>query len=253
MPRTPSSGKYIFDGRASRCNRTSAKNVVIGSVLLFWVLMDGFMVAVTSRMHHMVRYPVFLWQATSNSSWPGAGICAERTAVVKAVVGIVSTQYLTGPRITDMSVEEWKSTKLSCSRCGVVCFMHFKYDETIIYQLTFSDIPSPSCSPCGICRQFLREFVSLDTPIFYVSGEYPVNASPSFLADINGKEAKKYILQTTMGEILPHSFGPDHLLMRTWLGFECCKWYDADLWRQETYWEMIQNAEKLYIYIYIHV
>ncbi|OWZ49389.1 cytidine deaminase [Cryptococcus neoformans var. grubii Br795] len=110
-----------------------------------------------------------------NASY-GAGICAERTAVVKAVS---------------------------------------ENEQSFLAVAVVSDIPSPSCSPCGICRQFLREFVPLHTPIFYVSGEYPVNASPSFLADINGKEARKYILQTTMGEILPHSFGPDHLLMKT--------------------------------------
>ncbi|OWZ54777.1 cytidine deaminase [Cryptococcus neoformans c45] len=110
-----------------------------------------------------------------NASY-GAGICAERTAVVKAVS---------------------------------------ENEQSFLAVAVVSDIPSPSCSPCGICRQFLREFVPLHIPIFYVSGEYPVNASPSFLADINGKEARKYILQTTMGEILPHSFGPDHLLMKT--------------------------------------
>lgn len=140
---------------------------------------------------------------------------------------------LRGPKITNVPVEEWKSTKFSCSRCGVVRFMLFKYDASIICWLSFSDIPSPSCSPCGICRQFLREFLPLHTPIFYVSGEYPVNSSPSFLADIDGKEAKKYILQTTMGEILPHSFGPDHLLMRTRLNDQGPWMNDADLWRLE--------------------
>lgn len=54
--------------------------------------MDSFTVVVTLKMHHMVRYSPFLWQETPNSSWAGAGICAERTAVVKAVVTIISTQ-----------------------------------------------------------------------------------------------------------------------------------------------------------------
>jgi cytidine deaminase len=48
------------------------------------------------------------------------------------------------------------------------------------------------CSPCGMCRQFLREFLALDVPIFMFTKE------------------GKYIVRT-MGELLPLSFGPDML------------------------------------------
>lgn len=48
------------------------------------------------------------------------------------------------------------------------------------------------CSPCGMCRQFLREFLALDTPIFMFNKQ------------------GKYIVKT-MGELLPLSFGPDVL------------------------------------------
>ncbi|OAL44045.1 cytidine deaminase [Pyrenochaeta sp. DS3sAY3a] len=48
------------------------------------------------------------------------------------------------------------------------------------------------CSPCGMCRQFLREFLGLDTPIFMFNKE------------------GKWIVRT-MGELLPLSFGPDVL------------------------------------------
>ncbi|CAI6332097.1 unnamed protein product [Periconia digitata] len=48
------------------------------------------------------------------------------------------------------------------------------------------------CSPCGMCRQFLREFLGLDVPIFMFSKE------------------GKFIVRT-MGELLPLSFGPDVL------------------------------------------
>jgi cytidine deaminase len=48
------------------------------------------------------------------------------------------------------------------------------------------------CSPCGMCRQYLREFLKLDTPIFMFNKE------------------GKYIVRT-MGELLPLSFGPDVL------------------------------------------
>ncbi|KAF2456839.1 cytidine deaminase-like protein [Lineolata rhizophorae] len=48
------------------------------------------------------------------------------------------------------------------------------------------------CSPCGMCRQFLREFCELSTPVF--------------LHDKHGQ----YIVRT-LGELLPMSFGPEHL------------------------------------------
>ncbi|KAF2750863.1 cytidine deaminase [Sporormia fimetaria CBS 119925] len=48
------------------------------------------------------------------------------------------------------------------------------------------------CSPCGMCRQFLREFLDLSTPIFMFTK--------------NGVFKVK-----TMGELLPVSFGPDAL------------------------------------------
>ncbi|KAF2648333.1 cytidine deaminase [Lophiostoma macrostomum CBS 122681] len=48
------------------------------------------------------------------------------------------------------------------------------------------------CSPCGMCRQFLREFLELETPIFMFNkqGQFKIR---------------------TMGELLPLSFGPDVL------------------------------------------
>jgi cytidine deaminase len=48
------------------------------------------------------------------------------------------------------------------------------------------------CSPCGMCRQFLREFLALETPIFMF------NKQGSWIV-------------RTMGELLPLSFGPDVL------------------------------------------
>ncbi|PWY65288.1 cytidine deaminase [Aspergillus sclerotioniger CBS 115572] len=51
-----------------------------------------------------------------------------------------------------------------------------------------SDI-KPGASPCGMCRQFMSEFTTPAFPVFMYDGE------------------GDYIL-TTMGELLPHSFGP---------------------------------------------
>ena len=48
------------------------------------------------------------------------------------------------------------------------------------------------CSPCGGCRQRLREFSKLDVPIH--------------MCNIDG-----HIKTSTLGELLPDSFGPENL------------------------------------------
>jgi len=50
----------------------------------------------------------------------------------------------------------------------------------------------PPASPCGMCRQFIREFTTANFPIYMYDrdGEYKV---------------------ATIGELLPDSFGPDDL------------------------------------------
>ena len=48
------------------------------------------------------------------------------------------------------------------------------------------------CSPCGACRQRIREFASLNTPIH--------------MCNING-----HIKTSTLEELLPDSFGPENL------------------------------------------
>lgn len=49
------------------------------------------------------------------------------------------------------------------------------------------------CTPCGGCRQRLREFAAIDLPIRIVNPQ----------GDL--------LLETTLGALLPWSFGPDHL------------------------------------------
>ena len=49
------------------------------------------------------------------------------------------------------------------------------------------------CTPCGGCRQRIREFAAPDTPIL--------------IAD-----SKTLRARFTLDELLPHSFGPDHIM-----------------------------------------
>ena len=48
------------------------------------------------------------------------------------------------------------------------------------------------CSPCGGCRQRIREFASLDTPIHMCNIE-------------------RHLKTSTLAELLPDSFGPENL------------------------------------------
>ena len=97
-----------------------------------------------------------------NSSY-GATICAERTAVFKAV-------------------SEGEKQFSAIVICGGLEGVEPKGSE-VDYAF-----------PCGLCRQVLREFS-------------------------NPKELKIYVCSTkekynvyTLDELLPHSFGPEHLL-----------------------------------------
>jgi len=65
-----------------------------------------------------------------------------------------------------------------------------------------TDVAAPT-SPCGICRQFIREFCSNEMPIILVPGDY-------YNAETEG--SKKVPVRTTnLGELLPFSFGPEDL------------------------------------------
>ncbi|KAF6842458.1 Cytidine deaminase [Colletotrichum musicola] len=50
----------------------------------------------------------------------------------------------------------------------------------------------PPCSPCGMCRQFIREFVDLETPILMFN-----------------KDGKYVVMR--LQQLLPLSFGPEYL------------------------------------------
>ncbi|KAG5643930.1 hypothetical protein DXG03_009338 [Asterophora parasitica] len=71
-----------------------------------------------------------------------------------------------------------------------------------------SNVPS-ALSPCGLCRQVIREFCSLNMPVLLVPADYPQVLK-------EGEEQKPGfgeggVRETTLGELLPDSFGPEHL------------------------------------------
>jgi len=60
-----------------------------------------------------------------------------------------------------------------------------------------------AASPCGMCRQVIREFCDLDMPVLLIPG--------NFLDKGESAEPKAEIKVMTVEELLPFSFGPEHL------------------------------------------
>lgn len=88
------------------------------------------------------------------------GSCAERTAFVKAV---------------SEGTKEFKALAVATDIDG-------------------------ACSPCGVCRQFAREFCSLEMPIYLTHSSF-----------VSAEDIDRKVTKTTLGELLPMSFGPGDL------------------------------------------
>ena len=79
----------------------------------------------------------------------------------------------------------------ACAEAGALSAMVLAGDRAIRELLVIGDGPE-LCTPCGACRQRLREFGTNDM-LVHVAG--PEGVRRSF----------------TLAELLPHSFGPDNL------------------------------------------
>jgi cytidine deaminase len=79
----------------------------------------------------------------------------------------------------------------ACAEASAISAMVTAGETKIAAILVIGD-GEPLVTPCGACRQRIREFAGADTPI-HIAG--PEGLRQSF----------------TLSELLPHSFGPDHL------------------------------------------
>lgn len=77
--------------------------------------------------------------------------------------------------------------------------MHIATEE-MTFANTFRDVPE-SVSPCGMCRQVVREFCPLDMPVLLVPGNY----------DTAEGKTDTEIKVMTLEQLLPMSFGPENL------------------------------------------
>ena len=78
-----------------------------------------------------------------------------------------------------------------CAEASAIAHMVLAGGRRIVAVAVVGDGPQP-VTPCGGCRQKLREFAADDTPVLV--------AGPA------GERARY-----TLGELLPASFGPEHL------------------------------------------
>jgi cytidine deaminase len=79
----------------------------------------------------------------------------------------------------------------ACAEAGAIAAMAAAGERRIAEILVVGD-GEALCTPCGGCRQRIREFAEAATPI-HVAGPTGVRAT------------------FTLGELLPESFGPEHL------------------------------------------
>jgi cytidine deaminase len=78
-----------------------------------------------------------------------------------------------------------------CAEAGALAHLVAAGGRRVTAVVVVGDGAQP-CTPCGGCRQKLREFASDDVPVI--------------VADSTAVRAR-----FTLGQLLPHSFGPGHL------------------------------------------
>jgi cytidine deaminase len=96
-----------------------------------------------------------------------------------------------GAIFSGCNVENAAYPQGACAEAGAIGAMALAGERRITEILVVGD-GEGLCTPCGGCRQRIREFADPATPI-HVAGPEGVRAS------------------FTLGELLPHAFGPEHL------------------------------------------
>jgi len=96
-----------------------------------------------------------------------------------------------GAIFSGCNVENAAYPQGACAETGAISAMALAGERRIVEILVIGD-GDGLCTPCGGCRQRIREFAAPETPIY-----------------VAGKEGVR--LTTTLAELLPYSFGPENL------------------------------------------
>jgi cytidine deaminase len=126
-----------------------------------------------------------------------AMLTAARSAREKAYAPY--SKFLVGAAVLDehgrihagCNVENAAYPQGVCAEAGALSAMVLAGGRKAVAVLVVGVAESP-VTPCGGCRQKLREFAAPDTPIL--------------IANVQG-----VLLNLTLEQLLPHSFGPEHL------------------------------------------
>ena len=97
-----------------------------------------------------------------------------------------------GTMHTGCNVENAAYPLGNCAESGAIADM-VKNGHRFIRIMVVIGPATTLCTPCGGCRQRIREFGNDNTQIIVCDGEGAVQ------------------LSTTLGELLPHSFGPENI------------------------------------------
>ena len=92
---------------------------------------------------------------------------------------------------TGVNVENAAYPQGSCAEAGAIAAMVMAGGKAI-QAIAVSGRGDQLCTPCGGCRQRIREFATVHTPVV-ICGEDTIKA------------------EFTLGDLLPHNFGPDNL------------------------------------------
>ena len=99
-----------------------------------------------------------------------------------------------GAVIVGCNVENAAYPLGSCAEAGAIAAMVMSGEHSIVEVVVVTDGGTPG-TPCGGCRQRLREFAGPDVFVHSVA-------------------ASGGVITMTMAELLPHSFGPEFLPQR---------------------------------------
>lgn len=105
---------------------------------------------------------------------------------VGAAVRTQSGQVFAGCNVENAAYPEG-----TCAEAGAIAAMVMAGHQHIVEVLVMGPVGSP-CTPCGGCRQKLREFCRDDAPVHVCDPE-------------------RLLLTTSIAELMPHAFGPDNL------------------------------------------